>query len=123
MGIIVDVVSSHEDLLNVSRLWALDIAEGQKPHTLTLHRTHKIEPIRESPSILEVKKQQALKTSRSMPHYKACLNVIEEGIIFGGYVGVLKVRIITHNIKFFLRMQKHVARNIQVQVYVPSHFL
>jgi len=120
LGIIHDVVSSHEDLLTVSRLWALDIAEGRISRTHTLQRTDKIEPIHESSAILEVKRQQVLKTS---PHYKACLDVIEEGIISGGYAGVLKVRLKTHNIKFFLSMQKLVARNMQVdQVYVLSHF-
>ncbi|MCD9560058.1 hypothetical protein HAX54_018488 [Datura stramonium] len=89
LGIINDVVSS-EDLLTVSRLWALDIAEGRKTRTNTLQRMDKIEPIHESSAILEVARQQVLKTSRSMPHYKACLDVIEEGIISGGYAGVLK---------------------------------
>ncbi|XP_027774700.1 peroxisomal fatty acid beta-oxidation multifunctional protein-like isoform X4 [Solanum pennellii] len=89
-GIIDDVVSSHEDLLTVSRLWALDIAEGRKPRTHTLQRTDKIKPIHESSAILEVQRQQVLKTPRSMPHYKVCLDVIEEGIVSGGYAGVLK---------------------------------
>ncbi|XP_006354399.1 peroxisomal fatty acid beta-oxidation multifunctional protein AIM1-like [Solanum tuberosum] len=87
LGIIDDVVASHEDLLTFSRLWALDIAEGRIARTHTLRRTDKIEPIHKSSAILEVKRQQVLKTS---PHYKACLDVIEEGIISGGYAGVLK---------------------------------
>ncbi|XP_059275235.1 peroxisomal fatty acid beta-oxidation multifunctional protein AIM1-like isoform X4 [Lycium ferocissimum] len=89
LGIIDDVVSS-EDLLTVSRLWALDIAEGQKARTNILQRTDKIEPIHESSAILEVARQKVLRTSPSMPHFKACLDVIEEGIISGGYAGVLK---------------------------------
>lgn len=111
---------SSKDLLTVSRLWALDIAEGRKTHTNTLQRTDKIEPIHESSAIL-VKRQEVLKTSRSMSHYKACLDVIEEGIISGGYAGVLKVKFITCNIKFCLSMQKLIA-SMQVQVYVLSHF-
>lgn len=106
LSIIDDVVSSHEDLLTILYLCELDIAEWRKPHIHTLHRTHKIEPIHESSSILEFKRQQVLKTSQSMPHYKACLDMIEEGIIFGGYVGVLKVSLITQNLKFFPSMQK-----------------
>ncbi|XP_019238241.1 PREDICTED: peroxisomal fatty acid beta-oxidation multifunctional protein-like [Nicotiana attenuata] len=89
LGLINDVVSS-EDLLTVSRLWALDIAEGRQARINTLQRTDKIEPIRESSAILETARQKVLKTSPSMPHYKACLDVIEEGIISGGYAGVLK---------------------------------
>ncbi|XP_070039841.1 peroxisomal fatty acid beta-oxidation multifunctional protein AIM1-like [Nicotiana tomentosiformis] len=80
LGLINDVVSS-EDLLTVSRLWALDIAEGRQTRLNTLQRTDKIEPIRESSAILETARQKILKTSPSMPHYKACLDVIEEGII------------------------------------------
>lgn len=93
MGLINDAVSS-EDLLTVSRLWALDIAEGRQTRLNTLQRTDKIEPIRESSAILETARQKVLKTSPSMPHYKACLDVIEEGIISGGYAGVLKVKLI-----------------------------
>nr|XP_016484677.1 PREDICTED: peroxisomal fatty acid beta-oxidation multifunctional protein AIM1-like [Nicotiana tabacum] len=89
LGLINDVVS-FKDLLTVSRLWALDIAEGRQARLNTLQRTDKIEPIRESSAILETARQKVLKTSPSMPHYKACLDVIEEGIISGGYAGVLK---------------------------------
>uniref|UniRef100_M0ZX91 Multifunctional protein n=1 Tax=Solanum tuberosum TaxID=4113 RepID=M0ZX91_SOLTU len=66
LGIIDDVVASHEDLLTFSRLWALDIAEGRIARTHTLRRTDKIEPIHKSSAILEVKRQQEDKVFREL---------------------------------------------------------
>jgi hypothetical protein len=37
-------------------------------------------------------RQQVKKIATSMPQYQACLDVIEEGLLFGGHAGVLKVR-------------------------------
>lgn len=82
---------SSEELLRVSRLWALDIAARRKPWIRSLHRTDKLGSLSESREILKVARQQAKQTAPNMPQHLVCLDVIEEGIVHGGYNGVLKV--------------------------------
>lgn len=88
---LIDAIVASEDLLKVSRLWALDIVEGRKPWIRSLHRTDKLGPLSEARGILKVARQQAKKTAPNMPQHQVCLDVIEEGIVHGGYSGVLKV--------------------------------
>ncbi|ESR64429.1 hypothetical protein CICLE_v10007590mg [Citrus x clementina] len=66
---LIDAVVTSEELLKVSRLWALDIAARE---------------------VLKLARLQAKKTAPNMPQHQACLDVIEEGIVHGGYSGVLK---------------------------------
>ncbi|GLT48564.1 hypothetical protein SLA2020_221820 [Shorea laevis] len=89
LGLIDDIASS-QDLLNVSRLWALEIAERRKPWVRSLHKTDKIGSLSEAQKILRMAREQAKKTAQNMPQHQACLNVIEEGIVHGGYNGVLE---------------------------------
>lgn len=88
---LIDALVSSEELLRVSRLWALDIAARRKPWIRSLHRTDKLGSLSESREILKVARQQAKQTAPNMPQHLACLDVIEEGIVHGGYNGVLKV--------------------------------
>ncbi|KAL7168132.1 hypothetical protein ACSBR2_038554 [Camellia fascicularis] len=87
---LIDALVSAEELLRVSRLWALDIAERRKPWMRSLHRTDKLSSLSESREILKVARQQAKQTAPNMPQHQACIDVIEEGIVHGGYNGVLK---------------------------------
>ncbi|KAG5564766.1 hypothetical protein RHGRI_000840 [Rhododendron griersonianum] len=87
---LIDALVSSEELLRVSRLWALDIAARRKPWIRSLHRTDKLGSLSESREILKVARQQAKQTAPNMPQHLACLDVIEEGIVHGGYNGVLK---------------------------------
>ncbi|EXB84763.1 Peroxisomal fatty acid beta-oxidation multifunctional protein AIM1 [Morus notabilis] len=89
LGLIDSIVSS-EELLKVSRLWALGIAERRKPWLRSLHRTDKIGSLSEARDILKVARQKARKTAPNMPQHQVCLEVIEDGIVHGGYSGVLK---------------------------------
>ncbi|XP_057969722.1 peroxisomal fatty acid beta-oxidation multifunctional protein AIM1 [Malania oleifera] len=89
LGLIDAVVSSGE-LLKVSRLWALEIAERRKPWVRSLHRTDKLGSLSEAREILKTARQQATRIAPNLPQHHACLDVIEEGIIHGGYSGVLK---------------------------------
>ncbi|XP_031103578.1 peroxisomal fatty acid beta-oxidation multifunctional protein-like isoform X2 [Ipomoea triloba] len=89
---LIDAVVSSEELLVASRLWALDIVEGRKSRINTLQKTDKLEPVHKSSEILKTARQQAMKTHSKFPHYIACLDVIEEGVISGGLSGVLKER-------------------------------
>lgn len=85
---------SSEELLKVSRQWALAIAERRKPWVRSLHRTDKIGSLSEAREILKTARQQAKRTAPNMPQHQVCLDVIEDGIIHGGYSGVLKVFLI-----------------------------
>ncbi|KAA8534959.1 hypothetical protein F0562_029962 [Nyssa sinensis] len=89
LGLIDDVVSS-EELLRVSRVWALDMADRRKPRTRSLHRTEKLGSLSEVHEILKFARQHAKQTAPNMPQHQACLDVIEEGIVHGGYHGVLE---------------------------------
>ncbi|PQP96537.1 peroxisomal fatty acid beta-oxidation multifunctional protein AIM1 [Prunus yedoensis var. nudiflora] len=87
---LIDAIVPSQELLKVSRLWALDIAERRKPWLRSLHRTDKLGSLSEAREILKVARQQARKTAPNMPQHQACLDVIEDGIVHGGYSGVLK---------------------------------
>lgn len=87
---LIDAIVSSEELIRVSRLWALEIAERRKPWISSLHRTDKLCSLSEAREILKAARQQVKKTAPNMPQHQACLDAIEEGIVFGGYAGVLK---------------------------------
>ncbi|XP_059634955.1 peroxisomal fatty acid beta-oxidation multifunctional protein AIM1 [Cornus florida] len=87
---LVDAVVSSQELLSVARLWALDIANRRKPWMRSLHKTDKLGSLSEAREILKVARQQAKRTAANLPQHQACLDVIEEGIVHGGYSGVLK---------------------------------
>lgn len=88
---LIDEITSSSELLNVSRRWALDIAERRKPWLRTLHRTDKLGSLAEARNILKAARQQAKQIARNMPQHQACLDVIEEGVVHGGYSGILRV--------------------------------
>ena len=81
---------SHE-LLKASRQWALDIAERRKPWVHSLYSIDKIGSLSEADEIINLARQQAKRTSPNLPQHQAFLDVIEEGIVQGGYPGLLKV--------------------------------
>ncbi|XP_010433148.1 PREDICTED: peroxisomal fatty acid beta-oxidation multifunctional protein AIM1 [Camelina sativa] len=87
---LVDALVPPGDLLSASRKWALDIADGRKPFLRSLHRTDRIGSLSEARAILKNSRQLAKKIAPNMPQHHACIEVIEEGIVHGGYSGVLK---------------------------------
>ncbi|KAH6829380.1 Enoyl-CoA hydratase/isomerase family [Perilla frutescens var. hirtella] len=87
---LVDAVVPSEELLKVSRQWALDIIEKRKPWIRSLHRIDRLGPLPEVVDIIKTARQQAKQTFKNLPQHQACLDVIEEGIIHGGYHGLLK---------------------------------
>ncbi|XP_056859296.1 peroxisomal fatty acid beta-oxidation multifunctional protein AIM1-like [Raphanus sativus] len=87
---LVDALVQPGDLLSTSRKWALDIALGRKPLLRSLHRTDKIGSLSEARAVLKNTRQLAKKIAPNMPQHHACIDVIEEGIVHGGYSGVLK---------------------------------
>lgn len=88
---LIDAIVPSQELLKVSRQWALDISERRKPWLRSLHRTDKIGSLSEAREVLKAARQQAKKIAPNMPQHQALLDVMEEGIIHGGYNGVLKV--------------------------------
>ncbi|XP_043706405.1 peroxisomal fatty acid beta-oxidation multifunctional protein AIM1-like isoform X2 [Telopea speciosissima] len=87
---LIDAVVSSEELLTASRRWALDIAEKRRPWVSSLRRTDRLGSLSEAREVLKRARQEARQTAPHMPQHQACLDVIEEGIVFGGYSGILK---------------------------------
>ncbi|KAH9320633.1 hypothetical protein KI387_015272, partial [Taxus chinensis] len=87
---LIDAVVSPGELITTARIWALEIAERRKPWIKSLERTDKLESLREAREILKVARARAKRTSPNLPHPLLCLDVIEEGIVSGGFAGVLK---------------------------------
>ncbi|KAF5742977.1 peroxisomal fatty acid beta-oxidation multifunctional protein AIM1 isoform X1 [Tripterygium wilfordii] len=87
---LIDAIVSTGELLKVSQQCALDIAERRRPWMRSLHRTDKLGSLAEAREILKTARHQAKKTAPNIPQHLACLDVIEDGIIHGGYNGVLK---------------------------------
>ncbi|XP_013656349.2 peroxisomal fatty acid beta-oxidation multifunctional protein AIM1 [Brassica napus] len=87
---LIDELVPPGDLLTTSRKWALDIACGRKPFLRSLHRTDKISSLSEARATLMKARQLAKRIAPNMPQHHACIEVIEDGIIHGGYSGVLK---------------------------------
>lgn len=83
---LIDAIVSSDELLTVARCWALDIVEGRQPNCNSLEKTDKLGPKDESLQILKSARQ-----SYAVSRYRDCLDVIEEGIVAGGYSGLLKV--------------------------------
>lgn len=88
---LIDAVVSLDELLRVSRLWALEIAEGRKPWISALGRTDKVPPLSEARQLIETARTRVSRTAPNMPQHEACISAVEEGILSGGYAGVLKV--------------------------------
>ncbi|CAK9326647.1 unnamed protein product [Citrullus colocynthis] len=87
---LIDAVVSPNELMKVARKWALDIADRRKPWIRTLHRTDRIGSLAEARLVLKLAREQAKKIAPNTPQQLACIDVIEEGIIHGGYSGILK---------------------------------
>ncbi|URE19984.1 Peroxisomal fatty acid beta-oxidation multifunctional [Musa troglodytarum] len=87
---LIDAIVSPEDLLKISRCWALDIAERHKPWISSLRRTDRLCSLSEAHEILKAARQQVNRIAPNMPQHKECLDSVEEGVNFGGYAGVLK---------------------------------
>lgn len=88
---LIDAIVSPEELLKVSRLWAIEIGERRKPWIRSLHRTDKLGSLSEAREALKIVRQQVKKTAPHMPQHLACVDVVEHGIVYGGYSGVLRV--------------------------------
>ncbi|KAE8076784.1 hypothetical protein FH972_015411 [Carpinus fangiana] len=87
---LVDAIVSADELVNTARQWALDIFHSRRPWAVSLHKTNKIEPLREAREILEFARAQTKKQAPNVEHPLICLDVIEEGLVFGPRAGLWK---------------------------------
>uniref|UniRef100_A0A1D1XSR5 Glyoxysomal fatty acid beta-oxidation multifunctional protein MFP-a n=2 Tax=Anthurium amnicola TaxID=1678845 RepID=A0A1D1XSR5_9ARAE len=87
---LVDAIVPPEELVNVARRWALDIAEYRKPWVKSLYKTDKIEPLGEAREILKFARMQAQKQAANVQHPLVCIDVVEEGIVSGPRAGLWK---------------------------------
>ncbi|XP_026439374.1 peroxisomal fatty acid beta-oxidation multifunctional protein AIM1-like [Papaver somniferum] len=93
---LIDAVVSKEELLKVARRWALDISERRKPWISSLQRTDKLGSLAEARQVIQVAREQSRRTAPNMPQHQACLDAVEEGVLFGGYSGLLKEKELTN---------------------------
>eukprot|EP00252_Welwitschia_mirabilis_P021449 TRINITY_DN550_c0_g1_i1.p1 TRINITY_DN550_c0_g1~~TRINITY_DN550_c0_g1_i1.p1 ORF type:complete len:727 (+),score=141.43 TRINITY_DN550_c0_g1_i1:283-2463(+) len=87
---LVDAIASPTELLNKACSWALDIANYKKPWIISLYRTDRIEPLGEAREIIKFARIQAQKKASIFSHPLVCLDVVEEGIVSGPMVGLVK---------------------------------
>ncbi|CAA2994164.1 peroxisomal fatty acid beta-oxidation multifunctional AIM1-like [Olea europaea subsp. europaea] len=87
---LIDAIVPSQELLKASQQLALDIVGGVKPWLRSLYRTDKLGSLSEARDTLKMARHQVKQTYKNMPQHHACLDVIEEGVIRGGYDGVLK---------------------------------
>lgn len=88
---LIDKIASTTDLLEISRQWAVDIADTRNPRIRSLHITERLGPLSEALEIIKGARKLTRQSTQNMPQYQACLDAIEDGIIHGGYSGVLRV--------------------------------
>lgn len=74
---LIDAIVPPQDLLKVSRKWALDIAEGRKPWHRSLHLTDKICSISEAREIFKNARKLAKRIAPNMLQHQACIDLIE----------------------------------------------
>ncbi|KAJ8441695.1 hypothetical protein Cgig2_019082 [Carnegiea gigantea] len=89
LGLVDEIVPANE-LLSTARQWALEILERRKPWVSSLHKTDKLEPLREAREILKFARVQAHKQAPNLKHPLVCIDVIEEGIASGPRAGLWK---------------------------------
>ncbi|VAI43957.1 unnamed protein product [Triticum turgidum subsp. durum] len=88
---LIDALCSPDELIKMSRFWALEIANYRKPWIRSLGRTDRLGSLSEARAILSMARQQAKKVAANMPQHQACLDVVEEGVLYGGQAGVVKL--------------------------------
>ncbi|KAI3977538.1 hypothetical protein MKX01_000451 [Papaver californicum] len=98
---LIDAVISKEELLTVASCWALDIAERRKPWISSLQRTDKLGSLDKARQVIQVAREQATRTAPNMPQHQACLDAVEEGVVFGGYSGLLKEKELSNPIVLY----------------------
>ncbi|KAJ4843076.1 hypothetical protein Tsubulata_042022 [Turnera subulata] len=87
---LVDAVVSPQELVSTARKWALDILERRRPWVASLYRTDKLDSLVEAREKFRFARAQSRKQAPNLTHPLICIDVMEEGIVSGGRVGLLK---------------------------------
>ncbi|XP_048550671.1 glyoxysomal fatty acid beta-oxidation multifunctional protein MFP-a-like [Triticum urartu] len=87
---LVDAIVSADKLVSTACSCALEIHEHKKPWLKSLLRTDRLTDIVEAKKILKSARVQALKQSANLQHPLVCIDVIEEGILFGPRAALMK---------------------------------
>jgi enoyl-CoA hydratase/3-hydroxyacyl-CoA dehydrogenase len=78
-------------LVNTACSWALEIVENKKPWFKSLYRTDRLPDLVEVKDVLKFARVQTKKKAPNVQHPIVCIDVIEEGIVCGPRVGLMKV--------------------------------
>eukprot|EP01018_Ginkgo_biloba_P007979 Gb_20832 [translate_table: standard] len=87
---LIDAIVSPEELVSTARTWATEIAEKRRAWINSLHRNDKLEPLEEACEMLKIARAQAKRTAPNLAHPQICLDVMEEGVVSGGFAGIVK---------------------------------
>jgi enoyl-CoA hydratase/3-hydroxyacyl-CoA dehydrogenase len=87
---LVDAVTSANELVNTACSWALEIVENKKPWFKSLYRTDRLPDLVEVKDVLKFARVQTKKKAPNVQHPIVCIDVIEEGIVCGPRVGLMK---------------------------------
>ncbi|CAN6231229.1 unnamed protein product [Urochloa humidicola] len=111
---LIDALCSPDELIKISRHWALEIASCHRPWIKPLGRTDKLGSLSEARAVLSMARQQVKEIATNMPQYQACFDVIEEGVLFGGHAGLLK------EYKFFKELVPSETSRALVHVFLAQ---
>ncbi|KAF8720007.1 hypothetical protein HU200_024778 [Digitaria exilis] len=87
---LVDAITSPNELVNTACSWALEIVEKRRPWLKSLYRTDRLPDLVEVRNVLEFARVQTKKKAPNVPHPIVCIDVIEEGIVSGPRLGLMK---------------------------------
>jgi hypothetical protein len=90
----IDAICSPDELIKTSRLCALEMVHCRKPWMRSLGNTDRLGLFSEARAVLNAARQQAMKIALNMPQHQTCIDVMGEGILYGGRPGVLKEAIV-----------------------------
>ncbi|CAK9136243.1 unnamed protein product [Ilex paraguariensis] len=96
---LVDAIAPADELLSVACCWALDILECKRPWVLSLYRTDKLEPLAEAKATLNLARVQNRKRNLNLNHPLVCIDVVEQGIVFGPQTGLWKEAEALHELR------------------------
>lgn len=88
---LVDAIVSANELVSTACSWALETVEHKRPWFKSLYRTERLPALAKVKEILKFARIQAQKQAANVQHPLVCIDVIEEGIVSGPRVGLMKV--------------------------------
>lgn len=90
---LVEEVANRDLVVPSAKALALEISLGRRPWLVTLHRTDRIENLREGLEIIESAREQMHQKAPDLRHPQLCLDAILAGLEHGGLAGMRMVQI------------------------------